>query len=257
MDSTSISAIIIDDQKEAISLLEMYLRFFSNIKVIGKETQAKKGLELVKQHLPELVFLDIDMPEMNGLQVADKIHAENFYSEIIFTTAHSHYAFDAIDFQPLDFLTKPFNVDDLEVVMRKFLEKREKKRYLRKVDQFIHSQENTPKIKLPTTNGVLITEVKDIVLMKAKANNCSLYLQDGTVETITRNLNILAEMLNSTFLFKISRSTFVNLNYLKRIDKRNLKCIISFNNTLLDEEITKSHLLHFEKLDIFPNIPNN
>ncbi|MBV5312841.1 MAG: response regulator transcription factor [Prolixibacteraceae bacterium] len=257
MDSTSISAIIIDDQQEAISLLEMYLRFFSNIKVIGKETHAKKGLELVKQHLPELVFLDIDMPEMNGLQVANRIHAENFYSEIIFTTAHSHYAFDAINFQPLDFLTKPFNVDDLEVVMRKFLEKREKKDYLRKVDQFIHSQENAPKIKLPTTNGVLITEVKDIVLIKAKANNCNLYLQDGTIETITRNLNVLAEMLNSTFLFKISRSVFVNLNYLSRIDRRNMKCIISYNNMVVEEEIAKAHLLHFEKLDIFPNIPNN
>ncbi|MDP3645050.1 MAG: LytTR family DNA-binding domain-containing protein [Bacteroidota bacterium] len=254
MDSTNISAIIIDDEPEAIHLLEMYLRFFPNIQVIGKETQAKKGLDLVKQNLPDLVFLDIDMPDMNGLQVADQIHSENFCSEIVFTTAHPKYAYDAIDIQPLDFLIKPFCIEDLEIVIHKFQEKTEKKKFSRKVELFIQSQSDAPKIKLPTTNGVLITGVKDIVMMKSKANNCNLYLQDGTIETITRNLNILAETLNSPALFKISRSTFINLKYLKRVDKKNLKCLISFDHKVLEEDITKSHLLHLEKMDLFPTL---
>lgn len=252
MDSTNITAVIIDDEPEAIHLLEMYLRFSPSVKVIGKETQAKKGLEFVNQNLPDLVFLDIDMPDMNGLQVADHIHNENFYSEIVFTTAHPKYAYDAIDFQPLDFLIKPFSIEDVETVIHKYLKITEKKKYLRKVDLFIHSQSNSTKLKLPTINGVLITEIKDIVLLKAKANNCNLYLQDGTVETITRNLNNLAEIINSQTLFKISRSTYINLKYLKKVDKKNLKCMISFNQTVLEEEITKSHLIHFEKLDLFP-----
>ena len=254
MDSTSISAFIIDDEPEAIQLLEMYLRFFPNVKVTGKETQAKKGLDLVNQNLPDLVFLDIDMPDMNGLQVADHIHTENFYSEIVFTTAHPKYAYDAIDFQPLDFLIKPFSVEDVETVIHKYQKISEKKKYLRKVDLFIHSQANSPKIKLQTINGMLITEIKDIVLLKAKANNCNLYLQDGTIETITRNLNNLAETINSQIFFKISRSTYVNLKYLKKVDKKNLKCMISFNQSVLEEDITKSNLLHFEKLDLFPPI---
>jgi len=92
------------------------------------------------------------------------------------------------------------------------------------------------------------------VLLKAKANNCNLYLKDGTIETITRNMNNLAETINSQTLFKISRSTYINLNYLKRIDKKNLKCMINFNQTVVEEEISKSNLLHFEKPDLFPPI---
>jgi len=255
MDSPNISAFIIDDEPEAIHLLEMFLRFFPTVKVVGNETHAIKGLDLVNQTLPDLVFLDIDMPDMNGLQVADHIHAENFYTEIVFTTAHPKYAYDAIDFQPLDFLVKPFSIEDVKTVIQKFAETAEKKKYLRKVDQFIHSQSNSPKIKLPTTNGLLIVEIKDIVLLKSKANNCNLYLKDGTVETITRNLNNLADSINSPTFFKISRSSYINLNYLKKVDKKNLKCIISFHDTIMEEEITKSNLLHFEKLDLFP--PNN
>lgn len=87
--------------------------FFPYIKIIGKETIAAKGLQLAKETLPELVFLDIDMPDMNGLQVADRIQSENFYSEIVFTTAHSHYAYEALGVEPLDFLTKPFCIADI------------------------------------------------------------------------------------------------------------------------------------------------
>jgi len=257
MELTNISAIIIDDEPEAINLLEMYLRSFQFIKVIGKETVAKKGLELVKETLPELVFLDIDMPHMNGLQVAGKIQSDNFYSEIVFTTAHAHYAYEALDIEPLDFLTKPFCIEDIEIVIQKFRTKAEKKEYERKADNFIHSQTQSPRIKLPTTNGVLVIELKDIALLKSKANNCNIHLQDGSVETITRNLNVLTGILNSPSFFRISRSTSINLNYLKRVDKKNLKCFIEFNQTLHEQEISKSQMVLFEKLDLFPNIPNN
>jgi len=257
MELTNISAIIIDDEPEAINLLEMYLRTFPHIKVIGKETNAMKGLELIKETLPELVFLDIDMPDMNGLQVADKIHSENFYSEIVFTTAHSHYAYDALGVKPLDFLIKPFCIEDIVIVMQKFRVKAEKKNYERKVDSFIHSQTNIPKLKLPSTQGVLVVDIKDIVLLKSKANNCNIHLQDGTVETITRNMNILMDLLNSPSFFRISRSTSINLNYLRRVDKKKYRCYIEINHTHQEEGISKNQMIHFEKLGLFPTFPNS
>jgi DNA-binding LytR/AlgR family response regulator len=172
MDQTTISAIIIDDEPDAINLLEMYLRQFPNVKVIGTENNAKQGLELVKEKLPELVFLDIDMPDMNGLTVADKIQAENYYSEIVFTTAHQQYAYDALNIEPLDFLTKPFFTSDLEHVMKKYNAKIEKKKLEKKMDIFLNSQINSPKIKLPTTSGMLFIDIKNIVILRSKANNC-------------------------------------------------------------------------------------
>jgi len=254
MDSISISAIIIDDDPDAINLLEMYLRQFPFIIVKGKETNPMKGLELVMETFPELVFLDIDMPDMNGLQVANNIHAENNYSEIIFTTAHQHYAYDALGVEPLDFLTKPFCAEDIESVIQKFREKSEKKKIEEKLDKFIHSQTDSTKLKLPTTQGVLIVEIKDIMLLRSKGNNCNMYLSDGAMETITRNIYIIVQMLNSPAFFQISRSAYINTNYLKRVDKKKYKCILGFNNTTHEEPISRSQMSIFEKQNLFPNI---
>ncbi len=257
MDISTISAVIIDDEPEAIRLLEMYLRFYPKVEVTGTETNAQKGLELVIQNMPELVFLDIDMPDMNGLKVAELIHSENYYSEIVFTTAHPHYAFDALDVQPLDFLTKPFNIEDIKLVLDKFQEKSEQQKFTQKVDLFIHSQNNAPKIKLPTINGVLMVDVKDIILIKSKANHCCIYLDDGSIETITRNLIVVEEMLSPSNFFRVSRSAIINFDYMKRIDKKNLKCYVNFNNSVLEEEITRSNMQLFEKRNDFLTNLNN
>lgn len=252
MDTSTISAIIIDDEPDAINLLEMYLRRFPSIKVIGKENEAIKGLELVKLKLPELVFLDIDIPDMNGLMVANKIQSVNFYSEIVFTTAHQHYAYEALDIKPLDFLTKPFCIADLEMVVKKYNEKLEKKKQEKKLDVFINSQYNSTKIKFPTTNGILFVDAKKIVLLKSKANNCDVLTDDGDTETITRNLYKVVDALNSSMFFQISRAVCINLNYLQRIDKKSSKCIISYNHTTIEEPITKHRLIYFEKMIKFP-----
>lgn len=252
MDQTTVSAIIIDDEPIAINLLELYLRQFPEVKVTGKESQAKKGLELVKETLPELVFLDIDMPDMNGLIVAGKIQSENLYSEIVFTTAHAHYAYDALNIQPLDFLTKPFCIADLEIVMQKYKIKAEKKKHDKKLEIFINSQANPPKIKLPTTKGMLFAELKSIVILRAKLNNCEVYMNDGTMETITRNLYKVVRLLNSPVFFQTNRSTYINTNYLQRVDKKNFKCIIGYNQTTFEEAIARNKMIHFDKIIKFP-----
>jgi two-component system LytT family response regulator len=252
MEQETISAIIIDDEPESINLLEMYLRHFPFVKVTGKETNAIKGLELVRENLPELVFLDIDMPDMNGLQVAGHIHSDNFYSEIIFTTAHQQYAYDALGIEPLDFLTKPFSSYDLQIVIEKFQAKVEKKKHEIKLDKFIQSQTNSPKIKFPSTLGVLIISTKDVVMLKSRANNCEVLLTDGKIETITRNLYIVVRILNSPSFFQVNRSACINLNFLQKIDKKKQVCVLAFNNTFHEVDISRQNMNYFEKMDLFP-----
>ncbi len=254
MDFQNISAIIIDDEPDAINLLVLYLRHHSNILVIGTETNAIRGLALVGKTLPDLVFLDIDMPDMNGLQVATSIHSENFHSEIVFTTAHQQYAYDAMGVKPLDFLIKPYCIEDIDLVIQKYRSKLEKKNLEQKLDKFLNSKSVSPKIKLPANHGVVMVEVKDIVIIKSIANKCSLYLQDGTIEIINKNLNVLINMLNSSVFFRLNRSNYINLNYLTRVDKKTSTCFLSFNQTLHEEAITKDQILYFEKLKLFPEI---
>lgn len=252
MDSANITAIIIDDDSEAIYLLEVYLRQFPEVRLIGKSTKAIEGLSLINKKFPDLVFLDIDMPDMTGLQVAESMKNKNFHSEIVFTTAYQQYAYKALTIEPLDFLTKPFCPEDLQKVIYKLLAKAEKKRHEQKLENFIQSQTNPPPISVPTTHGFLFVDIKDVVYIKAKINGTEIHLQDGTVETVSKRINRLITMLNSTLIFQIHRGTYVNLNYLVRIDKKKASCIIRFNNTIHEEPISKSNINNFKKLNIFP-----
>ncbi len=253
-DASKISVLLIDDESDAINLLEMFLRTFPEISIVGKESSSTEGLKLALQLLPEVIFLDIDMPGMNGLQVADRIRSENFYSQIVFTTAHEQYAYDTLDVKPIDFLSKPFTINDLEVVIQKFKSFQEKKNKEQKVDQFIQSQASTTKIKLSSAQGILLVDLKDIAIIKSNANKCIIHLVDGTSEIINKNLNVLISILNSSVFFQTNRSTYINLNYLQRIDKKNGKCILRFNQTFHEESISRIQMIHFDKLMLFPII---
>ena len=252
MDTGSITAVIIDDDSEAIFLLEMFLRQFPEIRLVGKSTQAPKGLALINRKFPDLVFLDIDMPDMTGLQVAESMKNKNFHSEIVFTTAYQQYAYKTLKIQPLEFLTKPFCVEDIQKVIKKYVTKKEKKRHEQQLDKFIQSQSNPPPVSVPTLNGFLYIDIKDIVYMKSKINGTEIHLQDGTVETVSLRINRLITLLNSKLIFQIFRGIYVNLNYLVRIDKKKAICILRFNNNTHEEPISKSNINNFKKLNIFP-----
>jgi DNA-binding LytR/AlgR family response regulator len=252
MERDEISALIIDDDSDAINLLEMYLRQFTYIRVVGRSTNAIEGLKLIINKLPDLLFLDIDMPDMTGLQVAESVKIKNSHTEIVFTTAYQHYAYRALPIEPLDFLTKPFFPDDLEKVISKYILKVEKKKYDQKLDLFIQSQSNPPKITLPTVHSFLILDINDIVFVKANLNRTKVYLQDGTVETTTRNLISIIRLINSPLIFQIHKGSYVNFNYIQRIDRKRTKCIVRFNSKFYEEPISKSCIVNFEKFNIFP-----
>jgi len=247
----TIRTVIIDDEPSAIDLLEMFLRQFPEIHLIWKESDPKKGLELIKSDPPDLIFLDIDMPGMNGLTLADRVHSVNFHSEIVFTTAHQHYAYAALGIEPLDFLTKPFFLEDVETVIGKYKSKAEQKNYNKKLDSLLHSQNNPIIIKLPSVKGILLVDIKDIVILRAKLHYTDIILADGSSETIIRTLNKLAELINSPSFFQVSRSVYINLNYLHRIERKSMKCFLNVNDKLIDEKMSRGAINLFEKLTTF------
>jgi two-component system LytT family response regulator len=251
-DKQPITAVIIDDDLNAIDLLEAYLRHFADILLVGKESDAREGLELVKLNPPDLIFLDIDMPDMNGLTLADRIQSVNFYPEIVFTTAHQHYAYDALGIEPLDFLTKPFLIEDVELVISKYKAKTEQKNYQKKLDSLILAQNNPITIKLPSLKGILFVDIKDIVVLSANLHYTDIILSDGSKETIIKTINKLAALINSPSFFQISRSAFINLNYLHRIERKGMKCFLNVNNKLIEEKMSRGAINLFEKVVPFP-----
>jgi len=244
-----ISTIIIDDETDAIKLLVLYLRRYPNITISGTESDALMGLALVKEIQPDLVFLDIDSPGMNGLQVADSIFAEDLHAEIVFTTAHQQYAYDALGVNPLDFLTKPYGIEDIEIVISKYFSKIGKKKLDQKFEKFAQLKSYMPNLKLPVSHGFVIVDAKDIVYFQSHLGKTKIHLKDGTSEIINKTVHALFELLNPNLFFRLNRSCVINLNYLSKLDKKTSTCILSYNETIHTESISAEQITNLEKVD--------
>src|SRR3982751_4952801 len=117
-----IQAIIIDDEKKCVSLLEKIIRqSLPDINIIATATQPEEGIKLIRQHEPDLVFLDIEMPKKNGFEVLEA--TKDIPYEIIFTTAYNQYAVKAIRFSALDYLLKPVDTDELVHAVQRYKQK--------------------------------------------------------------------------------------------------------------------------------------
>ena len=252
MADRKITAVIIDDNEDAISLLEIYLQAFKEIQVIESTTNPQKGVKIIKKVLPDIVFLDIDMPEMNGLEVGQIILESEIKTEVVFTTAHSQYAFNALSIRPLDYLVKPFGPADLISVINRYNNKQKNEEFERRMDFFMRTNRVIPKIKLSTKNGIVFINPDEVMLIRSEMNYCRLYLKDGKEEMILQNIVKVVEALDSPNILKANRSAYLNLQYLKRIEKKKRLCYIKHKDVALEEPINRSSLIYFEKLNCFP-----
>ena len=247
-----IRIILVDDDEEALMLLENYLKALPEIDLIGKTTSGANGLELIREKLPDLVFLDIDMPDLNGIEIARIIKEKNYKTQVVFTTAFNDYAYDAISTEPLDYLVKPFGPENLIPAIQRFRQKQNKEEDDRKFEVLIQSQKTYGKVKFPTRQGVIILHADDVALMRAQGNSCELFLSDGSVEIVNITLNKVATAFRNPNIYRISRSSAINLKFLRRVDRKNKLCIISINGTNFEESLSRQNINFFEKLKCFP-----
>lgn len=254
MSENTIKAVIIDDNEDAITLLEIYLQAFNEIQVLESTTSPHKGLKLVKKLLPDIVFLDIDMPEMNGLELGQIIFDSELKTEVVFTTAHSQFAFNALSIKPLDYLVKPFGPSEIISVINRYKTKLKNEEFERRMDLFLRSSKATPKIKLPTKTGIILIEADDLMIAKSETSTSSrVFIKDGREELVSVSIPRLFELMESSNLIKVNRpSSIINLLYVKKIDRKRKKCLISCNSLHFEEDISRNTLAYFEKMDCFP-----
>lgn len=119
-----LKAIIVDDEILAIQLLEAMLIEIGGIEIIGKFTNPLEGLESLEAHKPDILFLDIEMKEMNGIKFADKMNTVAFQTDIVFVTAYDEYALEAFNVQAVDYILKPIEKSRLEKTVRRISQRR-------------------------------------------------------------------------------------------------------------------------------------
>lgn len=246
-----IRALIIDDEASARDGLKRIVKqYCPEITIVGTGENVKEAIYLINQHAPDLVFLDIEMPNGNGFTLFDTFKSPQF--ETIFITAYEEYAIKAFRVAALDYLTKPVDYRQLRDSIDKLNNKRKIELKEQRIELLIKNITNKPlefnKIVLPDYNGFTLVDISDILYCKADGSYTEVYLIDGKVITTSRLLKAFEELLPNETFFRIHRSYLVNLNLIKRFNKSDGFQVVMENHIVLDvSERNKKELV--EKLN--------
>lgn len=232
-----LKAILIDDEENSLSALKEKLQAHCpQVTIIALCENATKGISAIDNMHPDIVFLDIEMPVMNGFVMLKQLLYKNF--ELIFTTAYDHYAIKAIRFSALDYLVKPIEVEDLKSAVAKAEEKRNRSvpnPQLELLLEHLVPQKNTiHRIAIPTTEGLQFIPINDIIYLEASINYTHFFLHNGRKIIVSRTLKDFEEMLPSNLFLRIHHSYLVNKNHVERYIRGEGGQVVMTSGTLLD-----------------------
>ena len=233
-----LKAIIIDDEQHCVDVLSAMLtkKFALEIELIGAASSAAAGKQLIASKKPALVFLDVEMPNETGLDLLMSLDKIDF--EVIFTTAHEHYALKAIKLNALDYLLKPFSVEDLEDAIEKCRQKRSNSfnaEALRSLMGNLRSPATeTKKIGLPTGNGIRFVNIKDISHIESENNYSHFFFTDKTKLIVSKTLKEFEDLLEGYHFFRIHNSHLVNLAYVQSFLQKDGDYIILTDGSKLE-----------------------
>ena len=212
-------SIIIDDEKGSIDSLVWELNKFSDDIEILKTTQSpQEGVELIKNLKPDVIFLDISMPEMNGFELLDAVR--DFQFKVIFTTAYDQYAIDAFKENAIDYLLKPVLPEDIERVISKLRLSVENGNLQEKLQTFLDDYKQVNRgyqtIALPTMEGLEFIDIEDIVRCESTSNYTYIHQLHEKPLLISKTLKEIEGMLSNFGFIRIHQSHLVNIKCIKK-----------------------------------------
>jgi two-component system, LytTR family, response regulator len=204
--------LLVDDEQDALDLMYELLKNMNDVEVVGKASDRLEAIELMIHNEPHVIFQDIEMQGVSGLQLVDEYRKHYFAGRVVFVTAHSKYAIEAIKRAAYDYLLKPVDLDELKILILKLYSD--------------HKTQNnaSKKLKIPTRTGYVLIAKEDIAICEADGNYTNIIKKDTTRITITAHLGKVEEGLTEPNFFRLSRSIIVNLHFLDSVDKGNREC---------------------------------
>jgi len=214
----SLKTVILDDEADAVSLLQLQLfKHCPQIGSVSAYTNPVAALEEMKANKPDVLFLDIEMPLMNGFEVLQSLLPVNF--AVIFVTAYNQYAIRAFKFNALDYLVKPIDTTDLvNAVERAQLRQAPAASQLSALQRQMQG-EPIKKIAIASHTGVSFIELNDIIYAEADSNYCTLVLTGNKTFVISKTLKDLQDLLEESHFLRIHRQYIINLNHVHHLDR--------------------------------------
>ena len=205
--SINLTALIVEDEAASRITLSNYLtKYCPNVSVIGEAENINEAYQFIKLKSPDLVFLDVEMPFGNAFDLLEKFESIDF--EVVFVTAFSKYAIDAIQLSASNYLLKPLSIDDLITAVEKVTENVANKQQLRSSSILLENlnieNKQLKKLVLPVMDGFEVVVLKDVVWCEANDNLTVFHLIDGTKKTVCKTLKFYEEALSNYCLLYTS-----------------------------------------------------
>lgn len=230
-----INAIIVDDEMNAIKTLSLELKNFRDrVSVIGHFTNAPAAIEFLKNENIDVVFLDMEMPEMTGLDFLERFQQRRFL--VVFTTAYSKYALNAIKQEAVYYLLKPIDIIELETCLKRVEKTLTKDTFEEKLDEALGKlnqlKGGLQKVKLSYNGKITFYHPDEIIYSEGDGNYSWIYLEKKNKILITKKLKQLEEDLTEPVFYRVHNSYIINLNKIKAYNK-NEGVVILENNTVI------------------------
>jgi two-component system, LytTR family, response regulator len=223
-------AIIIDDEQKGRNLLnEVVKRYCPDLEIGGLAQNAAEGIALIRSYQPDFVFLDIQMPEVNGFQMLELLNEISF--DIVFVTAYNDYAVKAYKYAAFDYLLKPVDPEELQDTVRRLREKQKNLNLQGRLDLLMKTLEKPhqlpSKITIHSTDGITILNISEIVYLEADGPYSIFYLEKGHKIVSSHNLKEYEEILEPHRFFRTHHSYLVNLNHIRKYVRSDAYVLLS------------------------------
>ncbi len=240
-----IRSIVIDDEQHCVrSLLSDLQQHCPSIEVLQTCSSAKEGMMAIKKLNPDLVFLDVEMPWMNGFEMLELLGDINF--SIIFTTAHDEFAAKAFRISAVDYLLKPIDANDLKAAVQKVERKMEEGSSLNHIANLlrnIRQPSADQKIALPQREGYEFVDVATIIYCQAEGAYTKVFINEKKPMLISRTLGDVEELLPPEIFQRIHHSTLVNISFVSQFLRTDGGYVVLKNGEKLSVSKAKKEML--------------
>lgn len=211
-----IRVLLVDDEKHALVTLQHTLQKFDDVEVVEATQNSVEAKALIDELKPDLVFLDIEMPFLNGFELLEQFDEITF--KVVFTTAYNQYAIKALRMNALDYLLKPIDKQELREALDKYVKNEllTTNEQLQQLKQF-NSGKITDTLALSTQEGLHFVNVETIMHLEASGCYTYIYMKDGSKHLVSKNLAVFEEVLkDNPIFFRPHKSNIINLKFIKQ-----------------------------------------
>lgn len=247
------TAVLIDDEIHCTESLALIMEVsVPEIKVLGKFNDASKALKFLQNNPVDLLFLDIEMPEMNGFELLSKLNRLPF--DVVFVTAYDQYAIKAFTYSAISYLLKPVDGDDLRETIDRWLEKKSKSLSLNQLqlmrDLLVNTSNPKTKVALPTNDGLEFLEIQSITRCESESNYTRIYCTDNNRYLICRTLKEVEKILQENGFIRVHHSHLINPQYIRKFIRHDGGFIVMNDGQQISVSRTKKDRL----FELFANI---